>query len=55
MKNIDCEIYIKQLISFFESNPGDLMQLIGDVQKEEFYSKLREIVDLKVGWWSKYQ
>ena len=42
MKNIDCEIYIKQLISFFESNPSDLMELIGDVQKEEFYSKLRE-------------
>ena len=42
MKNIDCEIYIKQLISFFENNPGDLMELIGDIQKEEFYSKLRE-------------
>jgi hypothetical protein len=42
MKNIDCEIYIKQLISFFENNPGDLMELIGDVQKEEFYFKLRE-------------
>ncbi len=28
MKNIDCEIYIKQLISFFENNPGDLMELI---------------------------
>jgi hypothetical protein len=42
MKNIDCEIYIKQLISFFENNPGDLMELIGDIQKEEFYFKLRE-------------
>ena len=42
MKNIDCEIYIKQLISFFENNPGDLMELIGDVQKEDFYLKLRE-------------
>ena len=42
MKNIDCEIYIKQLISFFENNPSDLMELIGDIQKEEFYSKLRE-------------
>ena len=42
MKNIECEIYIKQLITFFEKNPGDLMILIGDVQKEEFYKKLRE-------------
>lgn len=42
MKNIDCEIYIKQLITFFENNPGDLMELVGNVQKEEFYKKLRE-------------
>ena len=42
MKNIDCEIYIKQLISFFENNPGDLMELIGEVQKDDFYQKLRE-------------
>lgn len=42
MKNIDCEIYIKQLITFFENNPDDLMELVGDVQKEEFYKKLRE-------------
>ena len=41
MKNIDCEIYIKQLITFFENNPGDLMELVGDVQKEEFYSQNR--------------
>ena len=42
MKNIDCEIYISQLISFFENNPNDLSDLIGQVQKEEFYQKLRE-------------
>jgi hypothetical protein len=42
MKNIDCEIYIKQLINFFENNPNDLMVLIGGLQKNEFYNKLRE-------------
>ena len=42
MKNIDCEIYIKQLISFFDNNPNDLMDLIGEVQKLEFYDKIRE-------------
>jgi len=42
MKNIDCEIYIKQMISFFDNNPNDLMDLIGEVQKMEFYGKLRE-------------
>lgn len=42
MKNIDCEIYISQMITFFENNPGDFMDLVGDVQKEDFYQKLRE-------------
>ena len=41
MKNIDCEIYVSQLISFFENNPNDLMLLIGDLQKEDFDEKLR--------------
>lgn len=42
MKNIDCEVYISNLISFFENNPNDLLTLIGDLQKEDFYGKLRE-------------
>jgi len=42
MKNIDCEIYISQLISFFENNPNDLMILIGDLQKKDFFDKLKE-------------
>ena len=44
MKNIDCEIYISQLITFFENNPNDLMILIGDLQKEEFYNMLKKDV-----------
>lgn len=42
MKNIDVEIYISQMITFFEKNPGDFMDLVGDVQKEEFFQKLKE-------------
>lgn len=42
MKNIDCEIYISQVISFFENNPNDLMDLIGELQRNDFYDKLRE-------------
>jgi hypothetical protein len=42
MGNVDCEIYMRQLITFFENNPNDLMNLIGEVQKQEFYDKLRE-------------
>jgi hypothetical protein len=42
MKNIDVEVYISQMINFFEKNPGDFMDLVGDVQKEEFFQKLKE-------------
>lgn len=42
MDRIDCEIYVKQMISFFENNPGDFMTLVGNVQKEKFYEKIRE-------------
>ena len=42
MGNVDIGIYISQLINFFENNPNDLMDLIGNVQKKQFYQKLRE-------------
>ena len=42
MKNVDCEIYVSQLVSFFEKNPNDQMNLIGELQKEDFYNKLKE-------------
>lgn len=46
MKNVDIEIYISNLISFFENNPNDLMDLIGQSQKDEFFQKLRERSEL---------
>jgi hypothetical protein len=42
MGNVDCEVYLRQLITFFENNPNDLMDLIGSVQKIEFFNKLRK-------------
>lgn len=42
MKNVDVEIYINQFINFFDNNPNDLLQLIGDVLKEDFYEKVKE-------------
>ena len=42
MKNVDVEVYMSNLINFFEKNPNDLIELIGDLQKDKFYSKLRE-------------
>ena len=46
MKNIDVEIYVTNLISFFENNQNDLIELIGSLQKNEFYDKLRERSEL---------
>lgn len=42
MKNVDLDIYVNQLISFFNKNPNDLIELIGDTLKESFYEKIRE-------------
>lgn len=42
MKNIDVEIYLNQLISFFEKNPNDLTELIGTSMKDIFFNKVRE-------------
>lgn len=42
MKNVDVEVYLNQLIGFFEKNPNDLIDLIGDLKKETFYEMVRE-------------
>jgi hypothetical protein len=42
MKNIDIEIYISQFKSFFEKNPNDLMELLGNDLSEEFFNKVEE-------------
>ena len=39
MKNVDVEIYLNQFISFFDKNPNDLIDLIGDINKGVFYKK----------------
>ena len=44
MNNIDAEIYLNNLIGFFEKNPNDLIDLIGELKKNTFYKKIREKV-----------
>jgi hypothetical protein len=39
---VDVEIYMNQFINFFENNPNDLIELIGDTLKDDFYNKVRE-------------
>lgn len=42
MSRVDIDIYINQLIKFFETNPNDLMDMIGELDKDEFYTLLKE-------------
>ena len=42
MKNVDAEIYLNQLIAFFEKNPNDLIDLIGELKKTKFYKRIKE-------------
>jgi hypothetical protein len=42
MDRVDIDIYINQLIKFFETNPNDLMDLIGESDKDKFYILLKE-------------
>lgn len=41
--SVDVEIYLKNLINFFENNPNDLLTLIGDFNKEKFYDEIRVV------------
>ena len=42
MNNLDVEIYMSQFVTFFENNPNDLLELIGDSNKESFYDLVKE-------------
>jgi hypothetical protein len=42
MSKVDIDIYVSQVIRFFESNPDDLKTLIGDLDKETFYERMKE-------------
>jgi len=42
MKNVDVEIYINQFTTFFDKNPNDLIDLIGDLLKDDFYDRVKQ-------------
>jgi Ca2+-binding EF-hand superfamily protein len=42
MSKIDVDIYVSQMIRFFDSNPKDLFTLIGDMEKEIFYERIKQ-------------
>lgn len=42
MKNVDVDIYVNQLKTFFKKNPESLKELIGNTDEDEFYIKVEE-------------
>ncbi len=49
--NVDIEIYMKNFISFFDNNPNDLLELIGDELKYQFFDEVKKqcFLNLKKG------
>ena len=45
MDNLEIEIYMSNFRAFFEKNPHQLKQLIGEIDPELFYGKIRDIVE----------
>jgi len=46
--SLEIEIYMSQFKGFFTKNPDQLKILIGDVEPESFYVKIRETVEKNV-------
>lgn len=42
MESVDIDIYLNNFISFFEKNPDSLIKLIGDINKDLFFSRIKE-------------
>jgi hypothetical protein len=49
MNNLDIEIYMSQFVTFFENNPNDLLELIGDSNRESFYNLVKEQCEKNLG------
>lgn len=43
--NVDVEIYMSNIIKFFNSNPNDLINLVPLDKKEEFFEKIRILAE----------
>ena len=42
--NVDVQIYLSNFKSFFNNNPNDLINLIGDGDKDKFFEMVQESV-----------
>jgi hypothetical protein len=43
--NVDVEIYFRNILNFFETHPEQLITLIGSINKEKFYDKVRSVAE----------
>ena len=39
--NVEIEIYFRNILNFFETHPDQLVTLIGSINKEKFYDKVK--------------
>jgi hypothetical protein len=42
MKSVDVDIYMNQLVKFFNDNPKDLNALIGSLDSDQFYEEIKK-------------
>jgi hypothetical protein len=42
MANIELDLYLSQMMKFFEENPNELKTLIGECDKALFFDKIKE-------------
>jgi hypothetical protein len=40
--NVDIEIYFRNILNFFETHPEQLVTLIGSINKDKFYNKVKQ-------------
>lgn len=43
--NVDVEIYFRNILNFFETHPDQLHTLIGSINKDKFYDKVRVVAE----------
>ena len=46
MGNLEIEIYMTNFKGFFDKNPEQLKQLIGDIDSDKFFNGVRRIVEV---------
>lgn len=46
MDNVDVQIYLSQIKTFFKENPNELLNLIGSAKPEDFYKGVEKIAEM---------